>query len=166
MIRPSNPDDLHTIYEIINDSARAYKGVIPDDRWHDPYMPMEELKEQIGDGVEFYCYEEDGKITGVMGIQNKGEVRLIRHAYVRTTSRKTGIGGKLLEYLKSGCAEPILIGTWKDAFWAVSFYEKHGFFLVREDEKTILLKKYWNVPERQIETSVVLSDGKHKNIKA
>jgi N-acetylglutamate synthase-like GNAT family acetyltransferase len=119
---------------------------------------MNELLEQINDGVNFYCCHVENQISGVMGIQDKGEVNLIRHAYVRTGERNKGIGGILLEYLISKSEKPILIGTWKAAVWAVSFYEKYGFHQVTEEEKNILLKKYWKIPVRQIETSVVLAD--------
>lgn len=160
MIRKCGIEDFNEIYTIINDAAAAYKGVIPEDRWHEPYMPKEELSEQIADGVEFFCYCENDGIIGVMGIQDKEEVMLIRHAYVRTSLRKKGIGSILLKHLISLSSKPFLIGTWKDASWAISFYIKNGFTLVGEKPKNILLKKYWGVPERQIETSVVLTDGK------
>ncbi len=160
VIRPSKKDDFETIYEIINDSAIAYKSVIPDDRWHEPYMPRVELTKQINEGVVFWCYEEDGQILGVMGVQDKHEVDLIRHAYVRTKIRNRGIGGKLLKHLSSQLSKPILIGTWEAAFWAVKFYKKHGFVKVTNQEKDKLLKKYWSIPERQVDTSVVLADKK------
>lgn len=159
MIRLSTEKDFDAIYEIINDAAVAYKGVIPADRWHEPYMPADELREQIADGVTFYCYV-DGQVIGVMGIQDKDDVNLIRHAYVRTAHRNKGIGGKLLKYLTQQAAKPILIGTWKAAVWAIAFYEKHGFAQVSEEEKNRLLKKYWKIPARQVETSVVLADEK------
>lgn len=162
MIRAATIDDFDRIFEIINDASIAYKGVIPDDRWHEPYMSQSELQEQITDGVTFYCYEDQSQIWGVMGIQDKMEVKLIRHAYVMTTHRNKGIGGMLLKYLISNSTKPILIGTWKAASWAISFYEKHGFSPVSEDEKNTLLKKYWNIPERQIETSVVLADKRFR----
>ena len=160
MIRKANDADFDAICEIINDASSAYRGIIPADRWHEPYMPEEELRAQIDDGVNFWCYEEDGRVIGVMGIQDRGEVDLIRHAYVRTSLRKKGIGGMLLEHLCAGTSKPILIGTWADASWAVSFYEKHGFRKVSSEEKNVLLRRYWNVPERQIETSMVLADGR------
>jgi len=162
MISPATDDDLDTIYEIINDASIAYKGIIPEDRWHEPYMPKNELIGQIDDGVDFYCYHDEGIIVGVMGIQDRGDVKLIRHAYVRTIQRNNGVGGKLLEYLINKSDKPLLIGTWKDASWAVSFYVKHGFVAVSEEEKNRLLKKYWKIPERQIETSVVLADKNYK----
>ena len=160
MIRQYRDNDFNIIYEIINDAASAYKGIIPADRWHEPYMNESELREQISDGVNFSCYTENEEIIGVMGIQDKKEVKLIRHAYVRTAKRNKGIGGILLKHLISESDKPVLIGTWKDAVWAIAFYQKNGFSLVDENSKNHLLKKFWGVPERQIETSVVLTDGK------
>lgn len=162
MIRMCNRMDVEEIYLIINDAARAYKGVIPDDRYHEPYMSMEELNHEISDGVEFWGYEENNKLLGVMGIQDKKEVSLIRHAYVRTNQRNIGIGTKLLSHLTTLTNQPILIGTWEAADWAIRFYLKNGFTLVLPDEKKKLLKTYWNIPERQIETSVVLCDRKDR----
>jgi N-acetylglutamate synthase-like GNAT family acetyltransferase len=161
MIRPCRPDDFEVIWEIINDAAQAYRGVIPEDRWHEPYMLPVELKEQIEKGVVFWGMELDGKLAGVMGIQPVLDVTLIRHAYVRTVSRNQGIGGNLLKHLlRASTARPILIGTWAAAIWAVAFYEKHGFRKVTPAEKDRLLKKYWSIPDRQVETSVVLADKK------
>jgi N-acetylglutamate synthase-like GNAT family acetyltransferase len=160
MIRPCKPDDFETIYEIVNDAAQAYKGVIPANRWHEPYMPREELQHEIDAGVRFWGYEESGELVGVMGIQEMQDVTLIRHAYVRTTQRRKGIGGKLLSHLLTLSERPILIGTWAAATWAIQFYGKHGFRLVSEEEKNRLLKKYWSIPERQVETSVVLAERK------
>jgi N-acetylglutamate synthase-like GNAT family acetyltransferase len=159
MIRPCKPTDFEAIYEIINDAAEAYKGVIPADRWHEPYMGREELQHEIDDGIRFWGYEEDSQLIGVMGIQDVQDVTLIRHAYVRTATRRKGIGGKLLTHLRTLTDRPMLIGTWADATWAITFYEKHGFHLVSEEEKNRLLKKYWSIPERQVETSVVLAEG-------
>jgi len=158
MIRRTNSADFEAIYQIINDAAEAYRGVIPADRWHEPYMPREELAEQIRDGVEFWGYQEDGELIGVMGIQDVGDVTLIRHAYVRTEMRGKGIGGELLGFLSGLTDRPVLIGTWADAVWAVRFYEKHGFRKVTPEEKDRLLRKYWKIPERQVETSVVLKE--------
>lgn len=158
MIRKCNKRDFEEIYAIINDSAVAYKGIIPGDRWKEPYMPSEELRHEIDDGIVFYVYEENGKLVGVMGIQDVRDVTLIRHSYVRTANRGQGIGGKLLARLRRLADLPVLIGTWADAIWAIRFYEKHGFRLVTKEEKDRLLKKYWSIPERQIETSVVLAD--------
>ena len=159
MIRRSEPKDFEQIHEIINDAASAYRGIIPADRWHDPYMTKEELEQQIGEDVQFWNYVEDGRVVGIMGIQFKGDVTLIRHAYVRTLERKKGIGSKLLEHLRAMSATPVLIGTWADAKWAIDFYQKHGFHLLPEEEKNTLLRKYWSVPARQIETSVVLASA-------
>lgn len=161
MIRKCLESEQETICEIINDSAVAYKDRIPADRWKEPYMPMDELKEQIRDGVEFYCYEDKGFLLGVMGIQDREDVKLIRHAYVRTCARRGGIGVQLLNYLRKDQEKPVLIGTWADATWAIDFYQKNGFHLVEPEERKFLLRKYWTVPERQIETSVVLADGKY-----
>jgi N-acetylglutamate synthase-like GNAT family acetyltransferase len=162
MIRNAAENDFEEIYNIINDAAIAYKGIIPADRWHEPYMTKEELKKQIEDGVRFSCYLNENKIVGVMGIQDKKDVTLIRHAYVATKERKKGIGTLLLQKLIKDSEKPILIGTWKAAHWAISFYEKHGFSLVSEEEKDSLLRKYWDIPTRQIETSVVLADTKSR----
>ena len=148
------------IGEIINDAAQAYQGVIPEDRWHEPCMSLAELKEQMEKGVVFWGMELDGILAGVMGIQPVRDVTLIRHAYVRTVFRNQGIGGNLLKHLRALTTRPILIGTWAAAVWAVAFYEKHGFRKVTPAEKDRLLKKYWSIPERQIETSVVLADNK------
>ena len=159
MIRKCTESDFDAIFEIVNDSAIAYKGVIPEDRWHDPYMPAEEVRREIDDGVTFWGFEKDGDLLGIMGIQDKGDVVLIRHAYVRTRSRKQGIGEKLLRHLEGLTDKPILIGTWKAASWAISFYQKNGYSRVSEAEKNRLLKKYWSIPERQVETSVVLANS-------
>jgi GNAT superfamily N-acetyltransferase len=154
---------FNEIYEIINDGASAYKGIIPDDRWHTPYMSQDELKVQIGEGVEFWGYLEKNLLLGVMGIQSKKDVTLIRHAYTRTDQRNRGIGSRLLKYLYALCETPVLIGTWADALWAISFYQKHGFRLLPEEEKNYLLRKYWKIPVRQIETSVVLGSPNWKS---
>ena len=145
------------MFEIINDAASAYRGVIPVDRWHEPYMPREELECELADGVRFWGADEDGHLLGVMGIQDKGEVCLIRHAYVRTAVRQGGIGTELLHYLERLTDRPILIGTWAAADWAIRFYRKNGYVQVSPEEKTRLLRRYWNIPERQVETSVVLA---------
>jgi N-acetylglutamate synthase-like GNAT family acetyltransferase len=159
MIRKSDQKDFHEIFEIINDAAIAYRGVIPADRWQHPYMPEAELRNQIDEGVQFWVYTEEGQVLGVMGIQLKGEVTLIRHAYVRTTKKNKGIGSRLLEHLRSIATAPVLIGTWAGAYWAIGFYQKHGFRLLPDNEKETLLRKYWSIPERQIETSVVLASS-------
>lgn len=160
MIRRCRDADFEVIYSIVNEAAKAYKGVIPEDRWREPYMSRDELRSEFDEGVVFFGFEEEGELVGVMGIQNTLDVTLIRHAYVRTSRQKLGIGGKLLARLLTLTERPVLIGTWADAYWAVRFYEKHGFDLVPPREKNRLLKKYWSIPERQIETSVVLADRK------
>ncbi len=159
MIRLCGHDDFEAIYEIINDAAMAYEGVIPSDVWTEPYMSREELCRESADGVAFWGFEENGELVGVMGIQEVEDVTLIRHAYVRTAKRNQGIGGKLLSHLRCRTSRPVLVGTWTDAVWAVRFYENHGFKLASPVEKDRLLRKYWSVPERQIETSVVLADA-------
>ena len=157
MIRLCNARDFESILAIINDGAQAYRGTIPDDRWTDPYMSSDHLRHEIDAGVVFWGYEETGTLIGVMGLQDVQDVTLIRHAYVRTSNQGTGIGARLLAHLRASATRPILIGTWADAFWAIRFYEKHAFRVVATDEKNRLLKKYWTVPDRQIETSVVLA---------
>ncbi len=160
MIRPCDLHDFRTIYEIINDASQAYEGVIPPDCWEEPYMSGEELRHEMDEGVMFWGYEEDGNLVGVMGTQEVEDVTLIRHAYVRTRRRNQGIGGKLLAHLRRRATSPILVGTWADASWAIRFYEKHNFQKVRPEEKDSLLRKYWSIPDRQIEISVVLAESK------
>lgn len=160
MIRRCEESDFEAIYEIINDAARVYEGVIPQDRWRDPYMPRDELRHEVAAGVVFWGYEEGGELVGVMGLQDRSEVCLIRHAYVRASRQGQGIGAALLAHLAERTTLPILIGTWADASWAIRFYEKHGFRLVTPQRKAALLRQYWNIPERQIETSVVLADAR------
>lgn len=162
MIFKCEQSDFKDICDIINDAALAYKGIIPADRWHDPYMPEEELQAQINEGVQFWCWKEHGEMMGVMGIQYKDDVTLIRHAYVRSVYRNKGIGSKLLDHLASIAETPVLIGTWAAATWAIGFYEKHGFRLLSKKETELLLRKYWHIPERQIETSVVLANAEWK----
>ena len=157
MIRRLHEGDFEEIYAIVNDAAAAYRGVIPADRWADPYMPRDELREEIAAGVVFWGYEEDGALAGVMGVQPVQDVTLIRHAYVRTASQRRGIGVALLASLLAETDRPVLIGTWSDADWAIRFYEKQGFRLVSPEEKDRLLRTYWTIDERQIETSVVLA---------
>jgi GNAT superfamily N-acetyltransferase len=164
MIRPCTQSDFEATWQIINDAARAYKGVIPDDRWHEPYMSRDELQREIDDGVQFWGFDSDDGMVGVMGVQDKGEVNLIRHAYIKTAHRRKGIGAELLRFLESRTDKPILIGTWADARWAVSFYQKHGYRSLGAKEKDALLRKFWSIPERQIETSVVLANAKWKGI--
>lgn len=155
--------DLPAIFDIINDAAQAYKGIIPADRWHEPYMPMAELESEIAKGVRFYGYTLEGRLVGVMGIQDVKDVTLIRHAYVRTRSRRHGIGHALLEHLNGLTPRPVLIGTWKAATWAIRFYEKNGFRRVGEEEKNRLLRTYWTIPARQVEESVVLVSPQWKS---
>jgi len=159
MIRRCEDRDFEVIWDIVNDGARAYKGIIPADRWTEPYMSREKLRHEIEDGVVFWGYEDGGSLVGVMGIQPVKDVTLIRHAYVRSSSQKRGLGGHLLSHLRGLASRPVLIGTWADAIWAIRFYEKYGFELVGPEEKDRLLKKYWSIPERQIETSVVLVEA-------
>jgi GNAT superfamily N-acetyltransferase len=157
MIRKLLPADFNAILTVVNDAAQAYKGVIPQDRWQEPYMPASELRSEIENGVEFHGWIENGVLIAVMGIQPVNGVTLIRHAYVLTTHQRRGIGEKLLKHLMSlaGTAT-VLVGTWEAAYWAVRFYEKNGFVLLSREETNKLLRKYWRIPERQIETSVVL----------
>ena len=158
MIRPCTQADISAILEIVNDAAMAYRGAIPADCWKDPYMPTQELRHELASGVVFWGYEENGELIGVMGIQDVADVTLIRHAYVRTAQRRRGIGAKLLSHLRKLAEKPILIGTWKAATWAIHFYRKHGFRVVPEEEKNRLLRKYWAISDRQIETSLVLAE--------
>jgi len=157
-VRPCNDSDFNTIHLIVNDATQAYKGVIPADCWHVPYMPEEELRASIASGIEFWGFETNGALVGVMGIQPVQNITLIRHAYVRTSHRRHGIGGLLLKFLLGRINTPTLIGTWAAADWAIRFYQKYGFKMVSPTEKNRLLPLYWGVPVRQIETSVVLGD--------
>jgi GNAT superfamily N-acetyltransferase len=155
-IRRCRDDERETMLAIINSAAEAYRGVIPADRWHEPYMPAPELDGEIAAGVEFWGYEAEGKLVGVMGIQPVRDVDLIRHAYVLPGSQGRGIGGALLEHLRGLNGRPMLVGTWAAAQWAIAFYRRHGFELTSPVLKTALLRTYWTIPDRQIETSVVL----------
>ena len=159
-IRRCRDDERKTILEIVNAAAEAYRGVIPDDCWHEPYMPAEELAREIAAGVGFWGYEADGELAGVMGIQRVRDVVLIRHAYVLPARQGEGIGRALLTHLRAMTDRPILIGTWAAAEWAIRFYERNGFELVAEERKNELLKTYWDIPARQIETSVVLAQSR------
>ena len=157
MIRPCVEKDFKTIFKIINDAAQAYKGVIPDDCWKDPYMLKSELRHEIDDEVIFWGLEKGGELVGVMGIQHVIDVSLIRHAYIRTAWQHQGIGRKLSQHIMNQTKRQLLVGTWAAASWAIRFYEKNGFILVTpKEEKDRLLKRYWKIPARQIETSVVL----------
>jgi N-acetylglutamate synthase-like GNAT family acetyltransferase len=157
-IRQAEDADLAQLLAIINEAAQAYRGIIPADRWHDPYMPEQELQHEIGSGVTFWVAEEDNRLLGVMGLQDKGAVALIRHAYVAPTTQRKGVGTKLLRHVEALAGKPVLIGTWADASWAIDFYRRNGFTIVPPDEKDRLLRTYWSIPDRQIETSVVLAD--------
>jgi N-acetylglutamate synthase-like GNAT family acetyltransferase len=157
-IRKCIDNDIDAIFEIINDAAQAYKGIIPEDRWHEPYMSRAQLAREMGDGVAFWGMTSEDDLVGVMGIQDKGAVCLIRHAYVKTAQRQGGIGTALLRHLLALTTKPILIGTWADASWAIRFYVKNGFRVLSKEETRRLLRTYWSIPERQVETSVVLAD--------
>lgn len=157
MIRQLSLMDINSIRTVINEAARAYKGVIPKDRWREPYMSAGELRDEIESGVVFFGWMTAESIVGVMGVQAIKDTTLIRHAYVLPTYQGTGIGGTLLQYLIHRVATPtIFVGTWADAIWAIRFYEEHGFQLIAHPESERLLRKYWTIPKRQIETSVVL----------
>ena len=156
-IRQCRRDERATILAIVNAAAEAYRGVIPPDRWHDPYMTRRELDGEIATGVDFWGYEDDGDLVGVMGIQPVGDVELIRHAYVRPGSQRRGVGGALLEHLEGRSERRMLVGTWAAAEWAIDFYRRHGFALTSPKRGAALLRRYWTIPERQIEPSVVLA---------
>jgi N-acetylglutamate synthase-like GNAT family acetyltransferase len=151
-------EDPDAIGAVINDAALAYRGAIPADRWHDPYMPCEELTSEMRAGVKFFCLRQNGRVVGVMGLQHVADVALIRHAYTLTSQQHSGVGTLLLDHLRRQTGRPLLVGTWKAATWAVRFYERRGFRLVPEEEKAALLRRYWNISERQIEESVVLRE--------
>jgi N-acetylglutamate synthase-like GNAT family acetyltransferase len=160
VIRQRRQADAAAILAIVNDAAVAYRGVIPADRWHEPYMSADELAKEIADGVVFWVAEQEGRLLGVMGIQDKGDVALVRHAYVASTTQRSGVGTTLLRHVKSLADKPILIGTWAAASWAIEFYRRNGFSVVSTEEKNRLLQTYWSIPTRQIETSVVLADAR------
>jgi GNAT superfamily N-acetyltransferase len=158
IIRPSRDDDRQAILEIVNAAAEAYRGVIPPDRWHEPYMPAAELDHEIAAGVAFWVYEAEGALLGTMGIQPVRDVDLIRHAYVLPGNQRRGVGGALIQHLQGLSTRRMLVGTWAAADWAIQFYRRHGFEPVSPEQKTAFLKTYWTVPDRQIETSVVLAN--------
>ena len=159
-IRPCRDDERPAILAIVNAAAEAYRGVIPADRWREPYMPAEELDAEIAAGVEFWGYEDGGELLGIMGIQPVRDVDLIRHAYTAPSRQGQGVGGALLSALAAGRGtRPLLVGTWAAATWAIRFYSRHGFEQVSVERKAELLREYWTIPERQVETSVVLSWG-------
>jgi GNAT superfamily N-acetyltransferase len=156
-IRLCRDDERAAIVAVVNAAAEAYRGVIPADRWHEPYMPLHELDGEIAAGVVFWGYEADGALVGIMGIQRVRDVDLIRHAYVSPGSQRQGVGGALLEQLAGSTSRRMLVGTWAAADWAIRFYRRHGFEQVSPERKAELLRTYWAIPERQIETSVVLA---------
>jgi GNAT superfamily N-acetyltransferase len=160
MIRRCDAGDFDALFAVINDGAEAYRGKIPADCWNEPYMPAAELEAELAAGVVFWAYVQDQEIVAVMGLQDVADVTLVRHAYTRTAHQHRGLGSALLDHLRAQTPRPILIGTWKAATWAVRFYERHGFHLVSEAEKRVLLQRYWTVPERQIQESVVLADDR------
>jgi N-acetylglutamate synthase-like GNAT family acetyltransferase len=160
MIRRCAEADIPAMFAIINDAAQAYRGVIPADRWHEPYMPEAELRGEIAAGVVFWGMEKAGRLVGVMGLQDMRDVALIRHAYVATAERGKGAGGALLRHLVGQTDRPVLVGTWAAATWAIRFYERHGFTLTSPAEKDRLLRRYWSIPARQTDTSVVLVDAR------
>jgi GNAT superfamily N-acetyltransferase len=165
MIRRCDKTEFEQIYNIINDGALAYKGVIPEDCWTEPYMSGEKLQHEIAAGVVFWGSEEDGRLCGVMGLQSVRDVTLVRHAYVLTAKQRRGVGASLLSRLRDLTKAPMLIGTWADAAWAIKFYEKSGFELVGRELKDRLLQQYWTVPQRQAEVSVVLADADWRKVK-
>jgi N-acetylglutamate synthase-like GNAT family acetyltransferase len=158
VIRKGDDADFHAILTIVNDAAHAYRGVIPPDRWHEPYMSPEELTREISGGVVFWVAEQEGRVLGVMGIQDKGDVALVRHAYVAPTTQRSGVGTRLLRHVEGLVDKPLLIGTWAAASWAIDFYRRNGFTVVGSEDKDRLLRTYWSIPVRQIETSVVLAN--------
>jgi GNAT superfamily N-acetyltransferase len=157
LVRRCRDDEREAIVAIVNAAADAYRGVIPADRWREPYMPTAELEEEIRAGVEFWGCERDGALVGVMGVQPVRDVELVRHAYVAPGSQRAGVGGALLEHLAARSPRRMLVGTWAAADWAIRFYRRHGFTPVSPERTAELLRTYWSIPERQIETSVVLA---------
>lgn len=158
LIRESVAANFTAMLALINDAAHAYRGVIPVDRWREPYVSAEELAKEIADGVVFWVAEQQGRLSGVMALQDKGDVALVRHAYVAPTTQRTGVGTRLLRHVEGLTDKPILIGTWAAASWAIEFYRRSGFTVLPSSEKDRLLRTYWSIPARQIETSVVLAD--------
>ena len=156
-VRPCREDERGELLEIVNAAAEAYRGVIPVDRWREPYMDAAELDREIAAGVRFWGCEAHGRLAGVMGIQAVGDVDLIRHAYVRPDVQGEGVGRRLLEHLLASAQRPLLVGTWAAAEWAIRCYRRNGFEPVTTEQKNRLLKTYWSIPERQVETSVVLA---------
>jgi GNAT superfamily N-acetyltransferase len=163
VIRRCTEIDVPQIFSIINDAAQAYKSVIPADCWHEPYMPLQHLHDEIADGVGFWGCEKDRELIGVLGLQSRGDVDLIRHAYVKTAYRGQGIGQALLRHAESASTRPILIGTWAAATWAIRFYCRNGYRVLPDEEGSSLLRRYWNIPPRQAEVSVVLAESRDRN---
>ncbi len=163
MIRDCTEADIDVMEAIINEAAAAYRGVIPADCWHEPYMTRSDLLSEIARGVRFAGREDGSVLVGIMGLQRVRDVTLIRHAYVRTAEQGHGIGGDLMRWLVARVNGPLLVGTWAAATWAIRFYERYGFRLAPEEEKNRLLNTYWTIPERQRETSVVLVKKPHEN---
>src|SRR5216684_3182986 len=151
LIRKSAEPDWAAVLAIVNAAAQAYRGVIPADRWREPYMPRDELEKEIADGIVFWLAEEGCDLLGVMGIQDKGDVALVRHAYITPTVQRKGVGTNLLRHVQSLVNKPVLIGTWADATWAIEFYQRNGFTVVSKADKDFLLRRYWSIPERQVE---------------
>jgi N-acetylglutamate synthase-like GNAT family acetyltransferase len=162
LIRKSVAKDFAAILSIINDAARAYRGVIPVDRWHEPYMSDRDLQQEISDGVVFWVAERGAGVAGLTGMQDKGDVALVRHAYVSPTAQRGGVGTKLLRHVECLVDKPILIGTWAAAAWAIDFYQRNGYTLLDNQVKDCVLQKYWSIPARQVETSVVLANSRFK----
>jgi len=156
-VRPCRADERGDILAIVNAAAEAYRGVIPADRWREPYMDADELDRELAAGVRFWGCEANGALAGVMGIQAMRDVDLIRHAYVRPALQGAGVGRRLLDHLRATSERPLLVGTWADAEWAIRFYRRNGFEPVGEDRTKRLLRTYWAIPERQLETSIVLA---------
>ena len=157
MIRESTDKDFDEILAVINDGATAYRDVIPPDCYHEPYMSKQDLRSALREGISFWVKENDGLMGGIMGIQNVDDVTLIRHAYVRTSQQRHGVGSKLLSHLLRLADRPVLVGTWRAADWAIQFYRRHGFEMLSQDHTPEILQRYWSISERQIETSVVLA---------
>ncbi len=158
LIRRCREDEMPGVLAIINEAAQAYRGVIPSDRWHEPYMSRDELTRDVAAGVVFWGLHKQGEMIGVMGMQPARDVDLIRHAYVRPEHQRSGAGAMLIEHLRLHCTRRMLVGTWKAASWAIDFYRRHGFEPVDPATTVLLLKTYWSIPDRQIETSVVLAN--------
>lgn len=160
MIRPLAETDFEEVHAIVNEAAQAYRGVIPADRWHEPYMSRDELRKEIAAGVEFSVLVEGERMIGVMGVQRVRDATLIRHAYVRKLAQRQGTGTALMQHLLAATGGRVMVGTWAAAEWAIRFYQRHGFRLASAEEKDRLLSSYWSIPDRQRETSVVLVLGK------